>query len=49
MPIGVLALQGDVREHINLLTELGSTAVEVRTVEQPLVEVVPLVSRREHL
>ena len=34
MPIGVLALQGDVREHIHLLTELGSAAVEVRTVEQ---------------
>jgi len=34
LPIGVLALQGDVREHIHLLTELGSTAVEVRTVEQ---------------
>lgn len=34
MPIGVLALQGDVREHIRLLSHLGSSAVEVRTTEQ---------------
>ncbi len=34
MPIGVLALQGDVREHIQLLVELGSSAVEVRTADQ---------------
>ncbi|MGA1507931.1 MAG: pyridoxal 5'-phosphate synthase glutaminase subunit PdxT, partial [Aquiluna sp.] len=34
MPIGVLALQGDVREHIQLLTELGSSALEVRTADQ---------------
>ncbi|MGA1628159.1 MAG: pyridoxal 5'-phosphate synthase glutaminase subunit PdxT, partial [Aquiluna sp.] len=34
MPIGVLALQGDVREHIQLLTELGSSASEVRTADQ---------------
>jgi 5'-phosphate synthase pdxT subunit len=29
-PIGVLALQGDVREHLRLLTELGVPAVAVR-------------------
>lgn len=34
MPIGVLALQGDVREHINLLAELSSSALEVRTADQ---------------
>jgi len=34
LPIGVLALQGDVREHIHLLAELGSDAVEVRTADQ---------------
>lgn len=28
--IGVLALQGDVREHLHVLTELGTTAVPVR-------------------
>lgn len=32
MPIGVLALQGDFREHINTLTSLGVDAIEVRTV-----------------
>ena len=32
MPIGVLALQGDFREHINTLTSLGVEAIEVRTV-----------------
>lgn len=31
MKIGVLALQGDFREHIALLAELGVEAVEVRT------------------
>lgn len=35
MPIvGVLALQGDVREHVKLLTELGAEVVEVKTPEQ---------------
>ena len=34
MPIGVLALQGDVREHINLLASLGASAIEVRTQKQ---------------
>ena len=29
--VGVLALQGDVREHCRSLTEVGATAVEVRT------------------
>ena len=29
--VGVLALQGDVREHIRVLAELGAAAVEVRT------------------
>jgi len=32
--IGVLAIQGDVREHINHLSALGSDAVPVRTKEQ---------------
>ena len=32
--IGVLALQGDVREHVAMLTELGAQVVEVRTPEQ---------------
>jgi len=32
MPIGVLALQGDFREHINTLSSLGVESVEVRTV-----------------
>lgn len=32
MPIGVLALQGDFREHIHTLTSLGVDAIEVRTV-----------------
>ena len=32
MPIGVLALQGDFREHINTLTSLGVDSIEVRTV-----------------
>jgi pyridoxal 5'-phosphate synthase pdxT subunit len=29
--VGVLALQGDVREHIRVLAELGAASVEVRT------------------
>ena len=32
--IGVLALQGDFREHIQVLRELGAECVEVRTVEE---------------
>src|SRR5581483_9212087 len=32
--IGVLALQGDFREHIHMLRELGADAVEVRLPEQ---------------
>lgn len=32
MPIGVLALQGDFREHINTLTSIGVDSIEVRTV-----------------
>jgi 5'-phosphate synthase pdxT subunit len=32
--VGVLALQGDVSEHTRALTELGATAVTVRTPEQ---------------
>jgi 5'-phosphate synthase pdxT subunit len=34
MLIGVLALQGDVREHIKALQECGVAAVEVRTVSE---------------
>ena len=34
MTIGVLALQGDFREHIAALAKLGENAVEIRTVEQ---------------
>ncbi len=34
MKIGVLALQGDFREHIHMLRELGAEAVEVRLPEQ---------------
>lgn len=34
MTIGVLALQGDFREHIAALAKLGKNAVEIRTVEQ---------------
>ena len=30
-PVGVLALQGDVREHVRVLAQLGETAAEVRT------------------
>ena len=32
--IGVLALQGDVREHVRMLKDLGTTPLEVRTTEQ---------------
>jgi 5'-phosphate synthase pdxT subunit len=41
-PIGVLALQGDVREHLRLLTSLGVPAVGVRR-ERELAEVAGLV------
>ncbi len=34
MTLGVLALQGDFREHIAALVKLGETALEIRTVEQ---------------
>lgn len=34
MSVGVLALQGDVREHINLLQALGEEAISVKTEEQ---------------
>ena len=33
MPIGVLALQGDFREHINVLKQLEVETIEVRTIE----------------
>lgn len=34
MPIGVLALQGDFREHCATLNLIGQQAIEVRTIEQ---------------
>jgi 5'-phosphate synthase pdxT subunit len=34
LQIGVLALQGDFREHIALLTAIGASAIEVRTEQQ---------------
>ncbi len=34
MQVGVLALQGSVREHLDSLKRCGATAVEVRTAEQ---------------
>ena len=34
MKVGVLALQGDVREHVSVLADIGADAVEVRTPEQ---------------
>ncbi|MGV8857232.1 pyridoxal 5'-phosphate synthase glutaminase subunit PdxT [Rhodoglobus sp.] len=34
LPIGVLALQGDFREHLHVLQQLGETAVAVKTPEQ---------------
>ncbi len=36
MTIGVLALQGDFREHLAMLEELGADAVEVRTPQELL-------------
>lgn len=41
-PVGVFALQGDVREHVAVLTALGATVREVRTAAQ-LAEVAGLV------
>jgi 5'-phosphate synthase pdxT subunit len=32
--VGVFALQGDVREHLQLLTSLGVESIEVRNAEQ---------------
>jgi len=32
--VGVLALQGDVREHVRLLKEIGAAPVAVKTREQ---------------
>ncbi|GHD77454.1 pyridoxal phosphate synthase yaaE subunit [Salinibacterium amurskyense] len=34
LPIGVLALQGDFREHLHVLQQLGETAVAVKSPEQ---------------
>ena len=34
MKVGVLALQGDVREHVTVLAEIGAEPVEVRTPEE---------------
>ena len=34
MRVGVFALQGDVREHLQLLTSLGVESIEVRNAEQ---------------
>jgi 5'-phosphate synthase pdxT subunit len=34
MPIGVLALQGDFREHIATFASLGEQAIEVRTIDE---------------
>ena len=34
MPIGVLALQGDFREHIATLKTIGEPSIEVRTIEE---------------
>lgn len=34
MTVGVLALQGDVREHIDLLKAIGADAIAVKTIEQ---------------
>ena len=34
MKVGVLALQGDVREHVSVLAEIGAEPVEVRTPEE---------------
>ncbi|PWL20442.1 MAG: pyridoxal 5'-phosphate synthase glutaminase subunit PdxT [Candidatus Aquiluna sp. XM-24bin5] len=34
MPVGVLALQGDVREHLAILSDLGESATPVRSQEE---------------
>jgi len=34
LPIGVLALQGDSREHLHVLQQLGETAIAVKTPQQ---------------
>jgi 5'-phosphate synthase pdxT subunit len=34
MPIGVLALQGDFREHLAILETIGASAIEVRTIAE---------------
>src|SRR5690606_6316555 len=34
LSIGVLALQGDVREHVQLLTQIGVNTIEVRNTKQ---------------
>ncbi|MEL0200684.1 MAG: pyridoxal 5'-phosphate synthase glutaminase subunit PdxT, partial [Aquiluna sp.] len=34
MPVGVLALQGDVREHLAILSDLGEIATPVRSQEE---------------
>jgi 5'-phosphate synthase pdxT subunit len=34
MPIGVLALQGDFREHIATFASLGKQAIEIRTIDE---------------
>ncbi len=34
MKAGVLALQGDFREHVAVLTDVGATAIEVRTPDE---------------
>ena len=34
MPIGVLALQGDFREHIATFARLGQQAIEIRTIDE---------------
>ena len=34
LPIGVLALQGDFREHLHVLQQLGETAIAVKTPQQ---------------
>ena len=34
-PVGVFALQGDVREHLTVLTALGADARPVRRPEEP--------------
>ncbi len=34
MPIGVLALQGDFREHIATFASLGQQAIEIRTIDE---------------